>query len=268
MLAQQQNQFMGYRSFANEDEALAADWHGAVEIADPADWVLGAAIGRGESGSFHITSRDGRRGACKPAFATNGVPRAAHEKIAADLAYLLGLPVPPTCLWRNPADGALFTTSLWAFRQALTWGEAKPRLSATFLQNAAAGFSVVRVFHTWIGDTDHGGNDGNVVINAETTDESPSFAVIDHAFSMLQNPHFEAGPVQIVPMGYVPQDLCDTAATAAAVAAINHLEAKMIENTVGRLPADFLPPERAEAIIGALLRRRQELAPVFGVPGV
>ena len=49
------------------------------------------------------------------------------------------------------------------------------------------------------------------------------------------------------------------------VGAINSLEANMVENTVRRIPAAFLPPERAQAIIDGLLRRRGELDRNFGV---
>jgi len=254
---------MSYRCFAAADEKVAGDW-AATPIADDL-WTLGAQIGQGEAGSFHGTSDKGGRGACKPAFEANGTPRAAHERKAADLALALELPVPAVCLWTSPDTQARFAVSAWAFPQAMTWGEVATRLSAMFMQNAAPTFSAARVFHTWIGDTDHNGNAGNVVVDVSSTDDRPGVAFIDHAFSMSHNQGFDAGAVTGLPLCYVPNGLLNQEATQNMVAAINHLEAKMIENTVTRIPAEFLPPARGEAIIRGLLKRRGELERIFGV---
>jgi hypothetical protein len=162
---------MTYRRFAAADELIAEDWASRPETADA--WTLGAAIGRGEAGSYHATSDKGCRAACKPAIHANGTPRGAHELIASNLARELHLPVPAVCLWIHSGTGALFAISAWAFAQALTWGEIATRLSATFMQNAAATFSAARVFHTWIGDADHNGNPGNVIVDVTSTDSHP-----------------------------------------------------------------------------------------------
>jgi hypothetical protein len=111
---------MTYRCFAEADEKTADGWSMQPEAVD--QWTLGNNIGRGEAGAFHGTSDKGCRAACKPAFGANGTPRAAHERIASDLARGLLLPVPPVCLWTNPATQDLFAISAWAFGQALTWG--------------------------------------------------------------------------------------------------------------------------------------------------
>ena len=108
--------FMSYRRFAEADERIAARWSNQPEAIDQID--LGLPIGRGEAGSFHATSDKGCRGACKPAFGPTGIARAAHERIASDLARKLNLPVPAVCLWTNPVTGELFSISAWAFAQA------------------------------------------------------------------------------------------------------------------------------------------------------
>jgi hypothetical protein len=90
---------MTFRYFTAAEEQHAASWADLVESGE--SWSIGLPIGLGESQSFHIDCSEGRRGACKPAHASNGTPRAAHEKIAADLAYKLHLPVPAVCLWKN-----------------------------------------------------------------------------------------------------------------------------------------------------------------------
>jgi hypothetical protein len=254
---------MSFRCFAQSDETVADQW--SKETGTSETWTLAGAIGTGESGSFHISSGDGRRGACKPAFAADTTPRAGHEKIAADLAFHLKLSVPASCLWTNPEGGSQFSISVWAFAQAMTWGEASPKLSATFMQNAAPFFAAARVFHTWIGDTDHNGNAGNVLVDMNSTDVTPGVAFIDHAFSMSQIPNFAEGAVQPLGVHYLPQNLSNIEATVKMINYINDLEATMIEDIVRRVPTAFLPSERAEVIIKGLLKRRLELSKAFGV---
>src|SRR5271169_3978642 len=100
---------MSFRCFATSDEAIANEW--ARETLTSETWTLAGPIGTGESGSIHVTSASGRRGACKPALAADGTTRAAHEKIAADLAYQVKLSVPACCLWTEPSSGTLYSIS-------------------------------------------------------------------------------------------------------------------------------------------------------------
>ena len=189
-------------------------------------------------------SDKGCRAACKPAFGANGTARGAHERIASDLARGLLLPVPPVCLWTNPATQDLFAISAWAFGQALTWGEVATRLSAVFMQNVAATFSAMRVFHSWIGDADHNGNPGNVVVDLASTDARPGVAFIDHAFSMSHNGAFQTQPLAALPLSYIPAPLLDAGATRDMVNAINGLDANFVEDTVRHIPDTFLPQDR------------------------
>jgi hypothetical protein len=257
---------MTYRCFADADEQVADEWAAQPQTAEK--WKLVGPIGVGESGSFHAAAENGRRGVCKAAFHGGGAPRAAHERIASCLARSLQLPVPPVCLWRDPATSQLYSISAWAFAQALTWGEIATRLSAVFMQNVAATFSAARVFHTWIGDTDHNGNPGNVVVDVGSTDARPGVAFIDHAFSMSYTAGFDTAAPAAVPVSYIPAALMDAAATRQMVKSINGLEANFIEDTVGQVPDPFLPADRRSAIIRGLLKRRVELATAFGVPSV
>jgi hypothetical protein len=254
---------MSHRCFAAEDELHAAGWADAIETDQ--QWTIGNAIGVGESGSFHVQNTDGRRGVCKPSTATDRTPRAAHEKIASDLAYQLELPVPAICLWTNSFTQERFAISAWAFAQAMTWQEIYPRLSVAFMENAVPAFSAARVFHTWIGDTDHGGNGGNVLVDVTSGDTKPRIAFIDHAFSMSQNPDFEHGQSRVVPFAYLPAIPSDVAATTDMVDRINKLERAMIENIVRKIPHPFLSQDRSDAILNGLLRRRGELSALFGV---
>jgi hypothetical protein len=257
---------MSFRCFAPSDEAVADQWF--RETITSETWTLGGPIGTGESGSINVISAAGRRGACKPAMAADGTPRAAHEKIAADLAHQLKLSVPACCLWTEPATGAIHSISVWAFDQAMKWGEVRAKLTPAFMQNSAPAFSAARVFHTWIDDQDHNGNDGNVIVDIASSDAKPGIAFIDHAFSMSRNPSFGSGAVQPLNVHYISQELSNGDAIAIMCQYINDLGASMIEDIVRRVPAEFLPSERADGIIQGLLSRRPELSRVFGVGSV
>jgi hypothetical protein len=87
------------RQFSVETEALAAVWRHNPMTADAWRPDLYSAEGDG----FLVTS-GAARGYAKPfQKAPNGRPYAAHEKIASDLAFDLGLPVPPCRPMASPS---------------------------------------------------------------------------------------------------------------------------------------------------------------------
>jgi hypothetical protein len=136
------------------------------------------------------------------------------------------------------------------------------------MENVAPAFSAARVFHTWIDDQDHNGNDGNVIVDISSSDDKPGVAFIDHAFAMSRNSNFASSAVQPLGIHYVGQDLSKPDAIAKMCQYINQLEASMIEEVVRRVPAQFLSSARADGIIKGLLSRRLELLQVFGVGSV
>ena len=107
------------------------------------------------------------------------------------------------------------------------------------------------------------------MVNVKSSETRPGVAFIDHAFSMSHNPGFVTLPVGgAPPISYITADLLDVSAAHGMVAAVNDLGPNFVEDTVRRIPAPFLPPDHGKAIIEGLLRRRGELAAVFGVAPV
>lgn len=249
--------------FATREAILAEEWQTLVETTG--QWTLGDPVGTGESGSLHITGEGGLCGIAKPAF-QGDMPRAAHEKIAADLAHILGVPVPPVILWRNPNGGAPFAISLRAFSQPLTWGQAghltaRPEFLAGCADILAGGY----VFHVWIGDTDHSGNPGNVLIDAASTLEKPALAFIDHAFSMSYSWPGPTPPLQHIGGYYMARENLPQPAVAKAVEWVQDISTEAIERIVKRIPASFLAEDRAAMIVDCLVRRRGQLTDFFGI---
>jgi len=251
------------RRFAPREAELAKEWQSSVESTE--HWTLGNPVGAGESGSLHITSAEGLCGIAKPAF-QGDMPRAAHEKIAADLAHILDVPVPPVILWRNPSGGAPFAISLRAFSQPLTWNQvAHLRANSDFVKNCADILAAGYVFHVWIGDTDHGGNEGNVLVDANSTIERPALAFIDHAFSMSYGWNDLSPPMNHIDGYYQTYDVLPKAAVANAVKWVQSTAAKAIEDIVRRIPASYLTDTRASLIVGCLIERQRRISDFFGI---
>lgn len=96
------------RSFSPDVEALAAAWRDRVPCVqqDHCRHTSQAGSAGGEASGYFVTSGP-INGYAKPSMIdTTPQPysRAAHEKIAADLAHDLGLPLPPAVLhrWNTP----------------------------------------------------------------------------------------------------------------------------------------------------------------------
>lgn len=120
---------LSLRRFPDDVEALATEWRGSVVSSD--DWIVAGTPGATASGAYFVRSGD-LFGIAKPHEAdlmTSGKPQAALEKIAADLAFDLQLPVPPAVLWRRPDGGGRVernvSISVRAFERATPWSVAR-----------------------------------------------------------------------------------------------------------------------------------------------
>jgi hypothetical protein len=253
-----------YSRFATQELALLETWSTGANSNEA--WTLGNPIGFGESQSKHVTSDSGIRGIAKPAFQPGSdMPRAAHEKIASDLAFMIGVPVPPVTLWTNPSDSEKYAISGWAFRQPLNFDQALGVLTQKFRENMEATLAAGYVFHTWIDDTDHGGNGGNVLVDSESTDEHPGIAFIDHAFSMTYTWTDVAKPCSRLSSYYMMTDKMPPDAIADVVNRVQSIPESTILEIVDRIPVVYLTSTRAKLICECLVKRQSELGAAFGI---
>jgi hypothetical protein len=128
-----------FRRFAAATQAIDQTWSSCDSTNDA--WApTGIAWGT-NNGPLQVKNAAGVVGVQKPG--RDGVTNpytAATEKIIADLAHQLKLPVPPVTLWdRGQAAGAprYVAVSAWAYENTLTWAQAEPGLDAA--QKAAPG---------------------------------------------------------------------------------------------------------------------------------
>ncbi|MBI5112800.1 MAG: hypothetical protein HZA68_12595 [Rhodovulum sp.] len=254
---------VSYLQFGNEIRELAEDWVTQVESAST--WELGIRLD-GEAGAHEAVNEAGIRAVAKPStYLSDGEIRASHEKIAADLAHHVGVPVPPVCLWTNQKTGRCYSISAWAFPECLTWIGAKQLgiLSADFIRAARPIITVGMVFHTWIGNIDPHG--GNVLVDARCSELTPKLAFIDHAFSMSKTWRDERAALQKAGTDYCGSITIAPVAAADITARIQSLDPGIINNIVNRVPENYLPTRAKNIIIANLVRRRRELAGAFGV---
>jgi hypothetical protein len=165
---------MAIRRFSEDRLALCAKWFDLVETDE--EWIDRGKIDEGESQAIRIESAvtPNLFAAAKPGEGAGHTDtcRAAHEKLAFDLAHVLELPIPPVVLWPKDAPGKFprgRAISAWAYRQSLKWNEAQAQgiISEDLKNSAGPLVSAMRVFHTWISDTDRKSEHTQVNVDSE-----------------------------------------------------------------------------------------------------
>jgi hypothetical protein len=194
-----------------------------------------------------------------------GTPRAAHEKIAADLARLLGVPVPPVLLWTNQADGSKYSISSWAYKQPNTWDVMAPAMTDLFKENAYKTIGDAIVFHTWVADIDRHAQ--NTLVDADSSDNNPRICFIDHAFSLSHSQEFGNQTFTRAVHRYVPAGAVDERGLAHMARMIEAMAPESVESVVRRIPEGFLSPTRADIIVRELLRRKAAICLLLGIDG-
>lgn len=183
----------------------------------------------------------------------------AREKIASDLAYLLGLPVAPVIVRRPSHPDWQFHSaiSLAVLPSARQWGSG----GHGHLHTVAERLEGLRVFWTWIGDNDHAGHPGNLLFAVGP--QGCDILAIDHSYSMChgnQNTSLDVG----VSPGYGSGGMAEAPVWARATAdKILSLDWDRVQNVVQRLQP-ILTPEEQNKILRILKDRRDHLPTFFG----
>jgi len=114
-----------------------------------------------------------------------------HEKIASDLAFDLGLPVPPVHVLRGTARAGM---APWLAVSYIVFPEPRPfsdrkksNIPDEYWQRFNGLASAMRVFYTWINDVDHGGHEQNFLFGKPTPDAEIELAFIDHSYSLAHS---------------------------------------------------------------------------------
>jgi len=260
------------RDFTPDLEQLASRWINIVCTTDA--WSPDGPPGSegGIGAGFYVTNGS-VSGFAKPSkapdptwgtnHATN--PVAAHEKIAADLASKLSLPVPPAVLWdrgiqKNGSPRHCVISAL-AFKPAFKWSQVMklPRAGAQMLPAISTAASAMLVYDTWIDNRDRI-NAGNLIVTRDGSTDVVRCAYIDFAqtmtFGWLDRPVPSLNKVIGPDPGAISIDrssLYDT------VEKIERLTDQEIEAIVLRVPEGFLTTKRQTLIVEGLASRRDQL---------
>lgn len=184
----------------DDNRRIAHEWR--QDASSPYEWrrcANQAGTIQGEAGGYFVEA-DGfeRRAYLKP---TNihadaaQVARAAREKIASDLAYDLGLPVPAAQLTTlsSPPPGCEPTVVVslvqyptqhpWALIKAHPLDGGNPLSLA--LAQVLTTCAPMLAFDTWLDQTDHGDHPHNIVWGYDPQNVADSRVIfLDYAFSM------------------------------------------------------------------------------------
>lgn len=261
---------MKFRQFPNEVEAIASNWRG--NVLSSTQWSPDGQPGQfgGQASGYKVTS--GTVLAFAKPSAIDGenppVPRAAHEKIAADLAFDLDLPLPPAILhtWTPSApvgNQPNVAISLWPFLTVHKWQhiEALPQIATQVKLDLARTASVLAVFDTWVDNRDRP-NNGNLLVSGDVPG-SVQVAYIDYSYSMAYG--WRSGFDNVTPCPMYPTDTND-ADHAAMRFVLDKIEATsdaIIESVVKRIPEVFLSTADKDLIVAGLVARKLKVRPAL-----
>jgi hypothetical protein len=256
------------RCFGHKVEAIAAAWR--TEALTSLMWSQSGNPGEagGQAQGFFVRCGE-VTGFAKPSKQSNepadAPPRAAHEKIASDLAFDLQLPIPPAILWRRQVASSdqetLCAISLVPFQPAHKWQhvEATPLARDRIAGMMSSSASSMSVFDTWVDNRDRA-NGGNLLVTEDLTTGSVHWAYIDYAYSLTYS--WGKGTVPTVAgccERYPVQTAVDHDAINRTVQAIEMLQEDTIRSIVNRLTPDFFDAAPGSVITDGLLRRRAGL---------
>jgi len=238
-------------------------------------WERCAANQNSESSPFDVKDKDGLRGKANPGHNNTDVSRAAHEKIASDLAALLDLPIPPVTLFklegvlpqdpRTKLPGTPFVcVSAWAFPSCDEWAKHVAVITEEEKASTIAALSAVWVFDSWISADDR--LFSKHILVSPTGKPPLKIACIDYAFSLSRswasNPRTNIAANWEMPFEIAKRDPAAVLGIAKAIVGITDAKVGEIVNRIG---VEWLPPARRDLILKNLLERKGKIAEIVGV---
>ncbi|MGD0679943.1 MAG: hypothetical protein ABSC94_31555 [Polyangiaceae bacterium] len=263
------------RGFESHIEDIAERWRGSVVTDEPWNRASLRNFETGESQAFPVRNAANTTSAfAKPGRRDATVPRAANEKIAADLAFELMLPVPPALLWHreNPpiTEEEFACVSLTPFEPAHKWRDVR-KGSQQMIAKIVAGLQMtapaMMPFDCWLANADRV-NEGNVVLQEDLRAASPVVraAYIDYAYTMTYS-WGERGElwrtINVPAVAYPTEVGVDVGAISATIDRIERLSQGDVEGIVSRIPEEFLTTQRKVTTIAGLVHRKQRLREEF-----
>jgi len=221
----------------------------------------------GEAGGFFVSAQNFPFSAYLKPTKLDGRPRAAYEKIVSDLAYKIGVLVPPVLLYkrRDAPRGEEINTcvSLVSFPVIVPWRvleEIKAFDHLDEVKEALGRYVGIVALDTYVGNDEDRTNLKNIVYGSESEKETD---LISLDFSNALNYEgkwndnrsgaacFPKMPERIVDAAKLNRRIVD-----ATVTNIENLEECFINHIVNRIPDEFLDSAEKQVILNGLMVRR------------
>lgn len=198
-------------------------------------------------------------------------PRAAYEKLAADLAFEVEVSVPPVQLYvRDPAPedeehrcciSLIIFEQVWNLRQVDHVSDPY----TAWIDHALECESGIVAFDTWIGNQDRS-NPKNSLLGVDPRESRNLQATfIDHANAFNMNGGWEDGGSGKVRFPSLPPRLKSAACSDRAVATAERIEGisdTLIDELVSRIPEQYMSPAHSHVVAEGLKARRSSVRPV------
>ena len=247
---------MSYRSFPSEIESIANTWHESVYTDET--WIDKRQFSNTESMPREVVSSSGIRGIAKPGVRKNdGIARAAHEKIASDLAYRLSLPVPPVILWDRgeSCPWERYTCiSAFAFENITAFDKVPSNILQQCKDDISKKFSAMLPFEIWIGADDR---KLDHVLVGDITENTLQLAFIDYAYSLSY--FFRRQQDDRILRIHVPYQI-NRSTILEVIEKITLLNGNDIAIIVNRIPEQYLNNDKKSLILDNLNFRREILS--------
>lgn len=262
--------------FRAANHPIARAWR--EEVVSAEHWSQDASVAAqpGEAGGFRVKSDSGVTGYLKPTKQCDALnPRAANEKIVADLAWEVDVAVAPVVLFRRdpcPPDqeqracvSLVVWPEIWILEQLTQVTLSGP--AEALVRGAMARSCGVIALDTWVGNTDRS-NPRNATIGIDNDNlAGAGFAYIDHSYSLNYGGQWDSQPkrAQVV-LSAMPDMLrraVDRNVLRATVGRIEQVSDLAIEAIVGRIPADYMDDPHKAAVVTGLKERRPLVRPVL-----
>lgn len=249
---------MKFRAFPHSVETVAAAaiekpfLHEAFEQLGPASPTY--------DGAFLVAlPAQNLRAFAKPARNYEQAWRAVvHEKLASDLAYDLNLPVPPVHVLKSPLGTeypAWLAISHIPFPQPRPLGDWQAvGMPEAYWHRCQPVATAMRVFYTWIHDTDHGGHPQNVLFGDPGMSQY-ELAFIDHSLSLL---HTGAVRTELAPPVHSLFANDDQDVVRMIVDRIEAIRQSRLEYLVSRLKP-LMPEGTVAGLVNLLLEAQEAL---------
>lgn len=257
-------------------EKLRTIWR--TELLSTDTWTISTIgqIAAGEAGGFRVENPIAPFGAyLKPRnLHPGGTPRAANEKIVADLAYELGMSVPPVVLYhRNPVtagEESRCCLSLVMYGEIYEWGclfgatkwvlpEPAKGLVLNIIRSSMARYSETLALDLLIGQTDRH-SDRNVVFGIDPTDQADAaFMFVDHSFTLNHDKRWDAKGwtnIGAVPLPDVFRESLSKPRLVTGAEKIAALPDETVRSIVWRIPDEYMAEQQKKVVSDGLIGRK------------